>query len=160
MEAEEQIEKEKGYCRTQWHFSVHYQDMSRRLEHEVKRLKRVLNAEKSFSSKMNAGFQRYHRIVQHLTGREMAHIQTMDVKGQLWRVSDHCKTRIELYVSKAYGEMRAAGLPLVIHCPTKCDSPHAPHWPRTRFPIPFTVRMVDKYQHVPHLRRIQSDLQK
>ena len=98
LEAEEQIEKEKGYCRTQWHFSVHYQDMSRKLEHEVKRLKRVLNAEKSFSSKMNAGFQRYHRIVQHLTGREMAHIQRMDVKGQLWRVSDHCKTRIELCV--------------------------------------------------------------
>jgi hypothetical protein len=45
-------------------------------------------------------------------------------------------------------------LPLVIHCPTKCDSPHAPHCPRTRFPIAFTVRMVDKFQHVPHLRRI------
>ena len=60
--------------------------MSRKLEHEddeVKRLKGELNAEKSFSSKMNACFQRYHRIVQHLTGREMAHIQRMDVKGQL-----------------------------------------------------------------------------
>jgi hypothetical protein len=45
-------------------------------------------------------------------------------------------------------------LPLVIHCPTKCDCPHAPHCPRTRFPIAFTVRMVDKFQHVPHLRRI------
>ena len=63
---------------------------------------------------MNAGFQRYHRIVQHLTGREIAHIQRMDVKGQLWRVSNHCKTRIELYVSKAYGEMHAAaGHPLL-----------------------------------------------
>jgi hypothetical protein len=56
---------------------------------------------------LNVGFQRYLRIAIHLAGQELAHAQRMDMKGQLWRVSDHYKTRNEFYLSKAYCEMRA-----------------------------------------------------
>ena len=101
MEAEEQIAKEKRYFSVQWNYTVHYPNRSRELEEEVKQLKRELNAEKNFSSTMKDGFQCYLRITKHLVGREMAHVQRMDMNRQLWRVSDHCKTRIELYVSKA-----------------------------------------------------------
>ena len=77
------------------------------VEKEVGRLKLELNGEKSFSYRMQDQFQRYHRIAKHLAGRELAHVQRMEIKGQLWRVSNHCKTQIEFYLSKAYGEMRA-----------------------------------------------------
>jgi hypothetical protein len=108
LEAEEQIAKEKRYFSTQWNFSVHYQNMSREFQQEVNQLQGQLYTEKNFSDIMKEGYTRYLRITKHLVGREMAHIQRMDMKRQLWRVSDHCKTRIELYVSKAYDEMRAA----------------------------------------------------
>ena len=107
MEAEKQIAKEKIYCSVQWNYSVSYQTKSMALEKEVERLKLELNREKSFSYRMQDQFQRYQRIAKHLAGRELAHVQRMDIKRQLWRVSSHCKTRIEFYLSKAYGEMRA-----------------------------------------------------
>ena len=108
LEAEKQIAKEQRYCSVQWNFSVFFQDKSNKLEKEVQRLKCELNREIGFSDTMKEGYQRYLRIARHLTGREMGHVQSMDRKGQLWRVSEHCKTRIEFYLSKAYGEMRAA----------------------------------------------------
>jgi len=57
------------------------------LEKEVERLKLELNQEKSFSYRMKDRFQRYNRIAKHLAGRELAHVQRMDIEGQLWRVS-------------------------------------------------------------------------
>ena len=107
LEAEKQIAKEKYYFNTQLNFLVFYQTKSMALEKEVERLKLELNREKSFSYRMQDQFQRYQRIAKHLAGRELAHVQRMDIKGQLWRVSNHCKTRIEFYLSKAYGDMRA-----------------------------------------------------
>jgi len=107
LEAEKQIAKEQHYFDVQLNFSVFYKDKSMALEKEVERLKLELNREKSFSYRMQDQFQRYQRIAKHLAGRELAHVQRMDIKGQLWRVSNHCKTRIEFYLSKAYGEMRA-----------------------------------------------------
>ena len=122
MEAEEQIAKEQRYCSTQWNYSVFYQDKSNKLEKEVERLKCELNREKGFSDTMKEGYQRYLRITRHLTGREMGHVQSMDRKGQLWRVSDHCKTRIEFYLSLKH-MVRCVLLRVIISTtPANCDS--------------------------------------
>ena len=106
-EAEAQIAKEKHYCSAQWNFSVFYQRKSMELEEQVKRLNLQLQREKSLFYKMQDRFERHSRIAEHLAGREITHVERLDRKGQLWRFSARCQSRVEIFIARAYAEMRA-----------------------------------------------------